>query len=159
MTNNVIEATNTIAPLGTVDPNVRAMGIYIPFGDQTLPSYGYYENERTQFTGWTVSGNQLTEFADGLKMFPIKAGLSVVSTTLTGNIFNTTLADPRGIYLQGATSAPHVGFIASLFVNKNAFGCGFYIGPFPTLIFPLHAFVRPSGQTHTGNIGVVVPCQ
>jgi hypothetical protein len=92
-------------------------------------------------------------------MFPIKAGLSVVSTRLTANTFNTSLADPRGMYLQGAASAPQAGFITSLLVHKNAFGCGFYIGPFPTLVFPLHAFMRPSGQAHTGNIGVVVPCQ
>ncbi len=159
ITNNSIEATNQIIPVGAVDLSVRAMGIYIPFGDQTLPSYGYYENERTQFTGWTVSGNQLTQFADGLKMLPIKAGLNVLSASLTGNTFNTSLPDPRGIYLQGAASAPQAGFINSLFVNKNAFGCGFYIGPFPTLVFPLQAFVRPSGQAHTGNIGVVIPCQ
>jgi hypothetical protein len=156
---NMIEATNTIAPVGTVGPSNRAMGIALPFGNQPLPSYGFYENERTQFTGWTISGNQLTEFADGLKMFPIKAGLSVVSTRLTANTFNTSLADPRGMYLQGAASAPQAGFITSLLVHKNAFGCGFYIGPFPTLVFPLHAFMRPSGQAHTGNIGVVVPCQ
>jgi hypothetical protein len=135
------------------------MGIYMPFGNQTLPSYGFYENERFLFKGWTVSSNQLTEFADGLKMFPIKAGVSVVATSLIANTINTSLTDPRGIYLQGANSAPQVGFIQSLFVNKNAFGCGFYIGPFPTLVFPLHAFVRPSGQTHTGNIGLLIPCQ
>jgi hypothetical protein len=99
------------------------------------------------------------EFADGFTMFPMKAGLSVVSTSLTANTVNTSLADPRGLYLQGATRVPQVGFITSLVVNKNAFGCGFYIGPFPTLVFPLHALVRPSGQAHTGNIGVVVPCQ
>jgi hypothetical protein len=157
--NNSIEATNAIVPLGTVDASVRAMGIYMPFGNQTLPSYGFYENERTQFAGWTVSGNQLTEFADGLKMFPIKAGLSVVSTSLTANTFDTSLANPRGIYLQGANSAPQVGFIQSLFVHKNAFGCGFYIGPFPTLVFPLHAFVHPSSQVFTGNIGLLIPCQ
>jgi Right handed beta helix region len=156
---NIIEATNAIAPVGTVDLSVRALGIYLPFGNQTLPSYGFYDNERTLFTGWTVSGNQLTEFADGLKMFPVKTGLGVASTSLTTNTFNTSLTDPRGIYLQGAVKAPDVGFIKSLFVNKNAFGCGFYIGPFPTLVFPLHAFVRPSGQPHTGNIGVVIPCQ
>src|SRR5262249_52618520 len=94
ITDNIIEAANTIAPVGTVDPSVRAMGIYIPFGNQTLPSYGFYENERTLFTGWTVSGNQLTEFADGLKMFPVKTGLGVASTSLTSNTFNTSLADP-----------------------------------------------------------------
>lgn len=159
ITNNIIEAANAIAPHGTVDPSVRALGIYLPFGNQTLPSYGVYENERTVFTGWTVSGNQLTEFADGLKIFPIKAGIGVASTSLTANAFNTSLADPRGMYLQGAVKAPDTGFIKSLFVNKNAFGCGFFIGPFPTLVFPLHAFVRPSGQPHTGNIGTVVPCQ
>ena len=159
ITDNVIEATNMVAPLGTVDPSVRAIGISTPFGNQTLPSYGYYKNERTQFKGWAVSGNQLTQFTDGFKMWPIKAGLSVSSTTLTGNTFNTTLTDPRGIYLQGAVTAPQVGFVSSLVVNKNLFGCGFYIGPFPTLVFPLHAFVRPSGQTHTGNIGLLIPCQ
>jgi len=157
ITDNNIEATNTITPVGTVDPSVRAMGIYLLFGDQTLPSYGSYVNERTQFKGWTVSGNQLTEFADGLKMFPVKTGLGVTSTSLTSNTFNTSLADPRGIYLQGAVKAPDVGFIKSLFVNKNAFGCGFYL-PFP-LVFPLQAFVHPSGQAHTGNIGVLIPCQ
>jgi hypothetical protein len=126
---------------------------------QTLPSYGYYENERTLFRGWTISGNQLRQFADGIKIRPVKAGLGVVSTSLTTNALNTTSPKPRGIYLEGTASAPHVGFITSLTVNKNFFCCGFYIGPFPTLVFPLHAFVRPSGQTHTGNIGLLIPCQ
>ena len=159
ITDNVIEATNTITPLGTVDPSVRAMGIYTPFGNQTLPSYGYYKNERTQFKGWSITGNKLNQFADGIKIRPIKAGLGITSTSLTTNVFNTNLTEPRGIFLEGAASAPQVGFISSLFVHKNSFGCGFYIGPFPTLVFPLHAFVRPSGQTHTGNIGLLVPCQ
>jgi len=90
----------------------------------------------------------------------LPSGMCVVSTTsLTTNTFNTNLAEPHGIYLEGPGSAPQAGFITSLFVNKNSFGCGFYIGPFPTLVFPLHAFVRPSGQAHTGNIGVLIPCQ
>ena len=159
LADNTIEFTNKITSVGTVDPSVRAIGLQVSFGVQTLPSYGYYENERTLFKGWTISGNQLRQFADGIKIRPIKAGLGVVSTSLTTNVLNTTLPKPRGIYLEGAASAPQVGFITSLTVNKNFFGCGFYLGPIPPVVFPLHAFVRPSGQTHTGNIGLLVPCQ
>lgn len=159
LADNVIEFTNQIASAGTVDPSVHAIGIEVPFGVQTLPSYGFYENERTQFKGWTITGNQLSQFADGIHIRPIKAGLGVTSTVLTTNVFNTNLTAPRGIYLEGATSAPQVGFISSLVVHKNFFGCGFYLGPIPPIIFPLHAFVRPSGQVYTGNIGLLIPCQ
>lgn len=157
--NNTIAHTHKIAPVGTVDPAARATGVDILFGVQNLPSYGYYMNERTLFKKWSLTGNQLSEFADGIKIKPIKAGIAVASTAVKKNVFNTAQSAPRGIYLEGAASAPQAGFINSLVVNQNFFGCGFSTGPFPPFVLPLHAYVRPSGQTHTGNIGITVPCQ
>jgi len=159
ITDNTVTFTNQIAPVGTVNTNARAIGIDLPFGVPNMPSYGYYENERTQFTGWTLAGNHLSQFADGIHLQPIKTGMVVAATAVTTNVFNSTLPAPRGINIEGAHTAPQAGFMTSLFVSKNTFGCGFYIGPFPTLVFPLNAFVHPSGQAHTGNIGEVIPCQ
>jgi hypothetical protein len=159
ITDNNITATNTIVPVGTVDPSIRATGIDLQFGVPTLPSYGTYENERTQFTGWTMSGNQLREFADGLRLRPVKAGPQVAATTLMANTVHTHVPAPRGLALEGAAEAPQVGFITALGVSKNAFGCGFTVGPTPPVGLPPQAFVRPSGQAFTGAIGVLVPCQ
>lgn len=126
-----------------------------------MASYGYYENERSKFKGWEITGNKLTQFVDGVKIDPMKAGLKVLSTTLTGNAFSAKLTKPRGIYLEGVANAPASGFIGSLRVNGNLFGCGFRapvaFPPFPS--FPPNAFVRPRLQAHTGNIGLLIPCQ
>jgi hypothetical protein len=88
-------------------------------------------------------------------------GTKVLSTTLTGNAFSAKLTKPRGIYLEGVANAPESGFIVSLRVNGNLFGCGFRapvaFPPFPS--FPPNAFVRPRLQAHTGNIGLLIPCQ
>jgi len=161
VTDNVIWSANQITPSGPVSPATRATGIDAPFGVGNLPSYGYYENERTRFKGWSITGNSVLNFADGLRMAPIKAKVFLSDAAVDGNWFNTNLSSPRGIYLQGVASAPQSGFIDSLMVNSNRFGCGF---PSPVTvpqvpILPPHAFVRPSGQTFTGNIGAPIPCE
>jgi hypothetical protein len=157
LADNTIEFTNKIAPVGTVTPVSRATGIYMPFGVQNLPSYGYYVNERTLLKGWSLSGNNLNQFADGVKMKPLKAGVLLSAAAVNGNLFTTNLPAPRGLYLEGAPAAPQSRFINALMVNFNRFGCGFpsLLPPFP----PPHAYVRPSGQTHTGNIGLTIPCR
>jgi hypothetical protein len=158
---NVIWFANQIAPSGPVSSTTRATGIDAPFGVGNLPSYGYYENERTEFEGWSITGNSVINFADGLRMAPIKAKVFLSDAAVDGNWFNTNLSSPRGIYLQGVASAPQSGFIDSLLVNSNRFGCGF---PSPLTVpqvplLPPNAFVRPSGQTFTGNIGAPIPCE
>jgi hypothetical protein len=114
------------------------------------------------FQKLSISGNQLRQFADGVRILhtgrvghPVK----VKSAVLTTNVVNTNLTPPRGIAIEGAEKAPQVGFITALRVHNNKFGCGFSTGPTPPAGLPPHAYVRPSGQAHTGNIGTLIPCQ
>ncbi len=158
LANNTVLSTQKVAPIGAVDPTARAVGIDTPFGVRDLPSYGYYENEKRGFRQWSVTGNAIKDFADGFHSTPIKARVLLSTAALNGNLFNTALPKPRGIFLEGVASAPQVGFITSLVVNQNLFGCGFPSFP-PLIPLPRNAYVRPSGQTQTGNIGVVIPCQ
>ena len=122
-------------------------------------SYGAFKNERPELQGWSISGNQLRQFADGVRILPAKEGLKVKATLLTTNVFNTNLSPPRGIALEGAVRAPQAGFITALRVENNQFGCGFTTGLTPPVGLPPQAYVRPSGQAHTGNVGVLIPCQ
>jgi hypothetical protein len=100
----------------------------------------------------------MRNFADGLHTAPKKVKVLLSAAAVDGNTFNTKLPKPRGIYLEGVASAPQDGFITSLLVDRNRFGCGFPSFP-PLLPLLANAFVRPSGQPHTGNIGVAIPCQ
>jgi hypothetical protein len=78
---------------------------------------------------------------------------------LTTNVVNTHLTAPRGIAIAYEDpNAPPAGFITALQVDNNQFGCGFSTEPPPPAGLPPHAYVRPSGQAHTGNIGTLIPC-
>src|SRR5262249_17261906 len=123
---NAIEFSHAIAPIGTVQSGLRAVGIEVPFGVATITNNsGYYLNERTEFKDWAFTGNYLRQFEDGLKITPKKAKNQVSPVDITGNTFHTMLPQPRGIYLEGASSTPQSGYIADLVVDDNYFGCGF----------------------------------
>ncbi|MGH9901255.1 MAG: hypothetical protein ACRD68_05380, partial [Pyrinomonadaceae bacterium] len=162
---NRITHTHQLPPAGAYDaddPAFRPRGVNISFGVQNLPSYGYYLNEKTALANWSLTGNNLSQLADGIRIAPIKAGIGLGSVVVSGNVFNTAQSSPQGILLAGANAAPDEGFVKYLKVDSNQFGCGFPAGrtlpgwPPP---LPPNAFVRPSGQAHTGNIGFRVACQ
>jgi hypothetical protein len=160
--NNNVSHTHRVAPAGNFDPNnplLRPMGIDLFFGVQN-PTHGFFQNEKTVFQSWSITGNRLSQFADSIGMAPRKATMSLASAIVNKNVFNTSQNAPRGIWIKGAPTAPDSGFIGNLTVNDNMFGCGFCgficTPGGPPLPF---AFVRPSGQQHTGNIGVNVACQ
>jgi len=160
VTDNVIEATNKIAPVKAVDPSVRAMGIDVQFGVPPLSKGGVFKEEpRKKFQKLSISGNQFRQFADGIRILRTgKVGVKVKSTVLTSNRFDTDLTPPdgpHGIAIEDNVQAPHKPFLMALRVENNKFGCGFSTGPTP----PSQAFVLPSGQTYTGNIGKLCPCQ
>ena len=140
MTDNVIEATNTIAPVRAVDPSVRALGIDVQFGVPPLPGGGVFkEAPRTVFQKVSISGNQFRQFADGIRIVHTdKVGVKVKSTVLITNVVNTnrTPSDtppdgPHGIAIEDNVKAPHKRFLTDLRVENNAFGCGFSTGPTP----------------------------
>ena len=160
--NNSISHTHKLAPVGNFDPNdpvLRPMGIDLFFGVQN-PTHGFFLNEKTVFQSWSITGNRLSQFADSVGMAPRKATMNLSSATVNGNVFNTAQISPRGIWIKGAPTAPGSGFINSLTVNDNMFGCGFcgFICTPGSSPLPF-AFVRPSGQAYTGNIGVNISCQ
>jgi hypothetical protein len=116
----------------------------------------------------SISGNQFSQFADGIKILHTgKMGVKVKSTVLTANVFQTNLPPsdtppdgrPHGIEIADAVKAPHTGFMPKLRVENNQFGCGFPPGPPPQSEVPPQAYVHPEGQAHTGTIGVLIPCQ
>jgi Right handed beta helix region len=154
---NNISHTHKVSPVGNYDPNdpiLRPIGIDLFFGVQN-PNNGFLLNEKTVFQSWSITGNRLTQFADSIVMAPRKATMSLSSAVVNRNIFSTGQGSPRGIWIKGAPTAPQDGFIGSLTVNGNLFGCafcGFACVPGGS---PLpFAFVRPERQAHTGNIGV-----
>ncbi len=162
VTGNNISNSRKLAPVGNIDPNNpahRPKGIDLLFGVQT-PTNGFFLNEKTTFLSWEINRNRLTHFADSIAMAPRKATMSLSSAVVNNNVFNSTLSPLRGIWLRGAPTTPENGFIGNLTVSDNYFGCGFCgficTPGGPPLPF---AFVRPSGQAHTGNIGVNVTCQ
>jgi hypothetical protein len=160
--NNDISNSRKVAPDGNIDPNNlthRPKGIDLFFGAQQQRN-GYFLNEKTVFQSWELTGNSLSQFADTIAMAPRKATMSLSSAVVNNNVFNTSLSTPRGIWLKGAPTTPQDGFIDSLTVDSNLFGCGFCSSictpDGPPLPF---AFVRPQGQAHTGNIGTTITCQ
>ena len=161
ITNNEILHTHEVPPLYPIDPRYpvpRPDSIDLTFGVQTLPSYGYYLNERTAFQEWTINGNSLSGFTDGIRIAPIKAGVTLASATVNFNVFATAQNNPQGIWLVGPRAAPQNGFINSLIIDSNAFGCGF-AGPETNQgILPPNAYVHPNGQVHTGDIGFTASC-
>jgi hypothetical protein len=160
--NNKITHTHLIAPLYPFDlryPIPRPDSVDINFGVQNLPSYGYYLNERTAFREWSVTGNTLSQFATGVRIAPIKAGVTLYNAALSGNSFNTSQNKPIGIWLLGAPTAPDDDFIFNLTVDRNRFGCGFASVLAPPGGAPSpNAYVHPSGQGHMGNIGSLIAC-
>ena len=162
LADNQISHTHLIPPLYPFDlryPIPRPDSVDITFGVQALPSYGYYLNERTAFREWSITGNNLSQFATGLRIAPIKAGVTLNSATVNGNAFSTAQNNPTGIWLVGAPATPQDGFIINLTVDMNRFGCGFadYL-TMPGSPPPPNAYVRPNGQAHTGNIGFTIAC-
>jgi len=159
---NKISHTYLVPPLYPFDmryPIPRPDSVNITFGVQTLPSYGYYLNERTLFREWSITGNTLSQFATGVRIAPIKTGVTLNSATVSGNAFSSTQNKLIGIWLVGATAAPEDGFINNLTVDMNRFGCGFanFLTK-PGSPPPSNAYVRPSGQAHIGNIGFTTAC-
>jgi len=159
---NKISHTHSVPPLNPFDPHYpipRPDSIDLSFGVQTLPDYGYYLNERTAFREWAVTGNSLDQFATGIRIAPIKAGVTLRTATVSSNSFNTAQNRPIGIWLVGASTAPEDGFIYHLTVDRNVFRCGFadFLTK-PGSPPPSNAYLRPSGQAHTGNIGFSIAC-
>jgi Right handed beta helix region len=152
-----ISHMHKVSPVGNYDPNdpiLRPVGIDLFFGVQN-PRYGFFLNEKTVFQSWSITGNRLTQFADSIVMAPRDATMSLSTAVVNSNVFNTVQGAPLGIWLKGAPTAPQGGFIDSLTVNGNLFGCAFCgfvcisgASPSPS------AFVRPPGQAHKGNIGI-----
>jgi hypothetical protein len=165
LANNLILQTHGIAPAGPFDPDDAAArqpaGIDLSFG-LSIGDYGHFENERTQVKGWSITGNGLSQFADGIRIRQFKESVSVNNAVVNNNKFNTTQSSPRGIWLVGANTAPDDGFIKSLKVDGNQFACGFTavqtLPGFPPAL-SRNAYTRPRGQTHTGNVGTTVACQ
>lgn len=152
LADNSITHTNRFAPVGQSDPaNQRAASIDLSFG-VPLSSNGYFVNERTLVNWWSITGNRLSRFADGVRIQQRKAAVSVSGAEVNSNVFNTAQSLPQGIWLLNASSAGTSGFIHNLTVDGNQFGCGFGgLGR--------NAYVRPNGQGHRGNIGERVACQ
>jgi len=145
------------------------MGIAVQFGVPPLSEGGVFKNApRTVFHTLSISGNQFSQFADGVKILHTgKVGVKVKSTVLTANVFQTNLTPsdtppdgrPHGIEIADAVKAPHTGFMPKLRVENNQFGCGFPPGAPPLSEVPPEVYVHPEGQAHTGTIGVLIPCQ
>lgn len=165
LANNLISHTHGIAPAGPFNPDNAAArqpaGIDLSFG-LSLGGYGHFENERRLVNEWSITGNSLSQFADGVRIRQLKESVSVNSAIVNNNKFNTTQNSPRGIWLVGANTAPDDGFIQSLKIDSNQFGCGFparqTLPGWPPAL-PHYVYVRPRGQTHTGNVGMAVTCQ
>jgi hypothetical protein len=116
-------------------------------------------NERTAFKLWSITGNRLIDFDDGIRVMPLKVGVTLAHGQIDGNLFATMHELPRGIWLVGPTTSPQSGFIDDLEVNANGFSCGFRSTPwFWPPVLPTNALVKPSGQPFTGNIGTLVSC-
>jgi hypothetical protein len=164
LANNVISHTHRIKPAGKFNPDKVARqpaSIDLSFG-VFIGEYGHFVKERTLVNGWSITGNALSEFADGIRIRQLKRSVSVNNAVVNNNKFNTTQSSPRGIWLVGANAAPDDGFIKSLKVDGNQFACGFPAGqtlPGGPPALSRNSYTRPRGQTHTGNIGVAVACQ
>jgi hypothetical protein len=156
VTDNLVESTRAVPPSGSVPAGTRAVGLDLLLGVRNLPSYGFYVNERTAFQPWTISGNELRTFDDGVHVRPAKPAVTLAAATMNGNEIGTVRPAPRGIFLEAAQGAPDVGYVGSLTVAGNRFGCGF-TNPGSSVPLP-RAFVRPAGQSHSGDIGTVAPC-
>jgi len=148
-------------PFDTRYPLPRDQSIALSFGVQNLPSYGYYVNERTAFRAWSIAGNALVQFDDGIRIARLKDGVTLALAEIRGNLFTTMHDKPRGIWLAGPSTSPDSGFIDDLAVDANVFACGFPAPwlTLPGLMLPKNAFVKPSGQSFTGNIGSTAACQ
>jgi hypothetical protein len=165
LANNIILHTQSIAAAGPFNPDNAAArqpaGIDLSFG-LFLGDYGHFVKEKTLFNGWSITGNGLSQFADGIRIRRLKESVSVNGAVVNNNKFYTAQSSPRGIWLVGATAAPNDGFINSLIVDGNLFSCGFPPGPtLPGWPPPLsrNTYVCPSGQPHMGNVGATVVCQ
>src|SRR5262249_658026 len=89
---NKISHTHIMPPLYPFDlryPIPRPDSIDITFGVQNLPSYGYYLNERTAFSEWSITGNYLSQFAAGVRIAPIKVGITLKFATVSGHTVST----------------------------------------------------------------------
>jgi hypothetical protein len=157
---NVITHTHRIAPLSPLDSRYPAPpnSINVTFGLQALPSYGYYLNEKSQFEAWSITRNMMSQFATGIRILRANASVVLARAIIDGNSFNTMQISPLGISLEAVRPSP-AAFVQYLEVDSNLFGCGFGNGAMPGLPVPPNAFVRPSEQTYTGNIGFTVGCQ
>jgi hypothetical protein len=161
LADNNISHADDVPPAGEFDPDddrFRPRGIRLPFGVPDLQGGAQYLNEKKEFQVWSITGNRLNQFANGITIAPKKADVTLSSVAVNGNVFNTAQRSPRGIWLVGASTAPDNAFINSLRVDSNAFGCGFQTADPPPVPPAPHAFVRPQGQAHTGNIGFTVVC-
>ena len=162
---NEILHTHRVAPTGPLITVPRAESINLLLGvandnGRPLCTSRTCLNEKTHFRAWSIAGNRLGEFDDGVRIKSIKADLVLGRAQVARNLFTTTQDSPRGIWVVGPPTSAQSGFIDHLAVNDNAFGCGFT--PWLPLLHqrpPDNVFVRPRHQTFTGNVGGPVPCQ
>ena len=95
------------------------------FGVQNLPNYGYYVNERTAFRAWSIAGNTLVQFDDGIRIARLKDGITLDLAEIRGNLFTTMHDKPRGIWLAGPSTSPDSGFIDDLASTPTCSPAGF----------------------------------
>jgi len=98
LANNIILHTHGIAPAGPFNPDNAAArqptSINLSFG-VFLGDYGYFENERTRVKGWLITGNALSQFADGIRIRQLKESVNVNSAVVHSNKFNTATRTSR----------------------------------------------------------------
>jgi hypothetical protein len=148
ISDNEIAATNTVRPAGVMSDEASPAGVAIALGVQPLGEGDFYRGERNPFSLAFVDQNTFIDFDNAvfIRRYP---KITISSVSLTGNSLSSPLLGASGLVLKGESS-----FVRTLTVDRNRFGCGFV--PTPPVL-GANAFVRPSPQSFTGNIGTAIP--